>query len=691
MVKRTLVTSALPYANGPIHMGHLVEYIQTDVFVRSQKMMGKDLIYCCADDTHGTPISINAEKAGMKPEDFVAKYAIEHQRDFKSFLIEFDSFYSTNSPENKEFSDLIFSRLKENDDIYEKEVEQYYCEHCGRFLPDRYVKGKCPKCGAEDQYGDVCEKCNGTYDVVDLVEPFCVNCKGKPVRKTSKHLFFKLSKYSDWLNTWLNSAKIQPEVRNQILNWVKEGLQDWCISRDGPYFGFQIPGTDKFYYVWLDAPIGYISSTKNYCNLNGLDVDSYWNVSGNQDDSDSRIIHVIGKDIVYFHLLFWPAVLHSAKIKLPDEVVVHGFLTVNGEKMSKSRGTFLSAQELLEMVKPEHLRFFYAASLNKVMTDIDLDLNEFKNRVNNELVSNIANFFHRSFSFLSANFEGKLVKPDLDEVTKTTEIVNSIFESYSNFEFRKAVSEILRLSSIGNSYMQANEPWKLIKEDPDKTQMVLSTCVNIAKNLAICLKPILPEYVKAIENQLGVSSLTLADLDVIIEGSIKEPEVYFRKIDDLRIGKMKFDLDLRVAKIEKIERHPEADKLYIEHLDLGNGEKRQIVSGLVPYYSAEELEGKKIILVANLEPAKLRGVMSEGMLLAGEEGETVGVLFVSDAELGTSVLPAGYEASTELINYKQFTKVKLSVKDGKAMFEDKILLAGTEEVKAERVINGSVS
>lgn len=688
--KRMLVTSALPYANGPIHIGHLVEYIETDIFVRSQKLLGKDVIYCCADDTHGAPISINAEKQGITPEELIGRYNVEHQEDFKKFLINFDNYYSTNSPENKTFSDLIFSRLKARGDIYEKDLELTYCEHCKRFLPDRYVKGKCPKCGAEDQYGDVCEKCNAAYSTTDLVEPFCVLCKKKPTTRVSRHFFFKLSNYKDFLHSYLtNNKNLQPEVRNQILSWVNDELKDWCISRDGPYFGFQIPGTDKFYYVWLDAPIGYISSTKNYCDRNGRDVSDYWGIDG-RSTHNSEVIHVIGKDIIYFHLLFWPAMLHGASIKLPDDFVVHGFLTVNGEKMSKSRGTFLSAKEFLEHGNPEHLRFYYAANLSKTMTDINLDFDEFKSKVNSDLVSNVANFFYRCTSMLYKNFGGELVEPDSSILLESSNIVRTAYENYSAFEFRKAVSDILRVSALGNSYMQQNEPWKLVNTDKEKAQKVLSTCVGIAKDLCVAIKPILPEFAKEIEREFGIGELDCSSLSTVLSGKILEPKIYFTRLENFSFGKKKFLLDLRVAKIESVERHPNAEKLYIEHIDFGPLGKRTIVSGIVQHYTAEELVGKHIVVVTNLEPAVLRGVKSEGMLLAGEENGTVGLVFADFAEPGTSVIPDGYEPNASTINIKEFAKMKLAVVDGKVTADGEILKALGTDVKVERIKNGNV-
>ncbi|MFW6109473.1 MAG: methionine--tRNA ligase, partial [archaeon] len=389
--KKTLITSALIYANGPVHIGHMVEYIQTDIYVRFLKMSGRDAIYCGAEDTHGTPIEINAAKEGVSPEDFIERWWKEHKRDYDNYLVDFDSYYSTNSPENKHYTELIFNRLKEKGHIYTKEIELTYCENCERYLPDRFVKGTCPNCGAQDQYGDVCEKCNTAYSTIDLLNPYCSICGSTPIRRKSRHYFFKLSEFSDWLRDWLNNNKrLQPEIRNQVLTWVKDGLEDWCISRDGPYFGFKIPGEkDKYFYVWLDAPIGYIASTANYCKDREFSADDIW-----QTD-EHKIIHFIGKDIIYFHLLFWPAVLHGAGFHVPDNIVVHGFLTVNGEKMSKSRGTFLTAEEFQKYLDPELLRFFYAANLSHTMTDIDLDLKNLENRINNELVSNLANLVYR--------------------------------------------------------------------------------------------------------------------------------------------------------------------------------------------------------------------------------------------------------------------------------------------------------
>jgi len=690
MAKKILVTSALPYANGSIHIGHLVEYIQTDVFVRFLKLIEENAIYCCADDTHGAPIEISAAKLGIKPEELISKYWKEHTEDFSSYLIEFDSYYSTNSDENKHYADLIFSRLKEAGHIYTKETEHTYCEHDKRFLPDRYVKGTCPKCDAEDQYGDVCEKCNSTYSTIDLVKPYCTICKNTPTRKKSTHYYFKLGQYSDFLKDWIsNNKELQPEIKNHVLSWIKEGLEDWCISRDGPYFGFKIPGeADKFYYVWLDAPIGYISSTTNYCNQHGGKTEDWWNAS------DSDIYHFIGKDIIYFHLLFWPAMLKGAGFNRPRNVFVHGFLTVNREKMSKSRGTFLTAKEFLEKGNPEHLRYYYAANLGRSMTDIDLDLKDYADRVNNELVANIANFVYRTLSFTQKNFDSKLTTnpKDSDELIKeATVLYESIKENYRNVQFRQAVQQILQVSTLGNKYLQDKAPWKNMKENPEHAQQVLTVCANLVRNLAILIKPIMPEYSKEIERQLGVKDLKWDDIGFNHENTkIADASIYFKNIEALEFGQEVSPLDLKVAVIEKVEPHPDAEKLYVLSIDLGT-EKRTLVAGLKPYYKPEELEGKHIIIVANLEPAKLRGIESQGMLLAAGDGVKVGVLNMPDAPAGTPVGVEGKQPNPAKLSFKEFQALKIEAKGGKALLDGEELTAGEHKLLIDRNIDGKVT
>jgi methionyl-tRNA synthetase len=529
MTKKIVVTSALPYANGSIHIGHLVEYIQTDIFVRFLKLIGEDAVYCCADDTHGTPIEIKSKQLGIKPEELIAKFGKEHLSDFKSFLINFDSYYSTNSKENKYFSDLIFSRLKEKGFIYTKKIKITYCEHCKRPLPDRYVKGICPKCGAEEQYGDACEKCGSKYDPIDLENPKCTICGTEPVYKDSEHYFFKLAEFSSKLEKWLTENKnLQPEIRNYILNWVKEGLKDWDISRDGPYFGFKIAGEeDKYYYVWLDAPIGYISSFANYLGKDTKKAEKEWN--------DSRIIHFIGKDIIYFHFLFWPAMLMGADFNLPENLVVHGFLTVNGEKMSKSRGTFYTAKDFLSKYKnPEYLRYYYAGLLSRKMSDLDLDLENFKKNVNNELVANLSNFCYRVLSFCNKSLDSKITEFDKTEpmLIEIKERIEKIKKNYLDVNLKEALSEIMAISALGNKYFQENEPWKLINEDKEKTEKIITFCVNIAKILSIIVEPVLPKFSEELQKQLKVKKQSWKDLDKYLKNiSVGKAEILVKKID----------------------------------------------------------------------------------------------------------------------------------------------------------------
>ena len=688
--RKTVITSALPYANGPIHLGHLVEYIQTDIFVRAMKLNGEDVIYCCANDTHGTPIEVNAQKEGIPPEKLIHRYFIEHRQDFEDFHIHFDNFYTTNSPENKEFSDYIFLKLKENGDIYTKEIELTYCPECKRFLPDRYVKGKCPSCGAEEQYGDNCEVCNSTYKPTDLIDPHCVICGTSPIRKKSIHYFFKLSNYSEKLKNWLISNKnLQDEIKNYILNWIDEGLNDWDISRDAPYFGFKIVGEeDKYYYVWLDAPIGYIASTKNLGIKMGFSWEDYWK------SEKGRIIHFIGKDIIYFHFLFWPAMLLGAGFNLPENLIVHGFLKINNEKMSKSRGTFITARDFLAKLDPEYLRYYYARSLSKKLADIDLDLNDFKNKINNELIANLGNFINRSLTFLYKNFDGvtssNIKNEELqDEILKKSK---RVVENYLNVNFKAAIKEILEIGDIGNKFFQYSEPWKLIKEDREKANEVVTFSVNIVKILSILLKPVLPEVSNKIEKILNLNHQKFSDLKFdYLSKKIEKPEILFQKLEEVNlIRKDPFSsIDLRVGKILEVSPHPKADKLLILKVDLGS-EKRQIIAGIRKAYSEEELLGKNIVIVANLKPAKLRGIESKGMLLAASNENDIGVLTVN-GKLGDAVRPEGIDFDgTKEIDINFFASVSLFGKDGYAYYGDKPLLCGDEKVKIDKNISGKI-
>lgn len=685
--RKILVTSALPYANGPIHLGHLVEYVQTDIFVRFLRLVGEDVIYICADDSHGAPIEIKASELGITPEQLIASVYKEHTGDFRDFLISFDNYYTTNSPENKHYSDLIFSRLKEKNLIYTKDIEVTYCGHCKRTLPDRYVRGKCPKCNAPDQYGDVCEQCNAAYKTIDLAEPYCAICKNKPIRKTSKHYFFKLNEFSGKLEKWLSKNRnLQPEVKHFVLNWIKNGLEDWNISRDGPYFGFRIPGEeDKYYYVWLDAPIGYIASTDNYCKKNGLKTEDYWN------NKDARIYHFIGKDIIYFHFLFWPAVLIGSGFSLPYDMPVHGFLTVNGEKMSKSRGTFFTAREFLQKHNAEHLRFYYAGMLSRKLSDVDLSFEDLRKKINNELAANIGNFCYRVLNFLNKNFNGEIKGIDknktlIDEIKQKTK---NIGKNYQSLNFNEAVKDILNISSIGNKYFQENEPWKLINEDREKAQKILGLCANIAKSLSILLSPILPEFSSKLQKQLNLQTLKWGDINFNLKNhKIGKDEVLVRKIGENDEIKKQFPLNLKVARIIGVQNHPNADKLYVLQVDLGS-EKRQLVAGLKESYSAEELSNKNVIVVANLKHAKLRGVESQGMLLAGDDGADVGVLAAGKSSPGDNAYFEGFENSGKELSFGEFLKIKMEVKSGRVYFEGRELRTAKEPVRAEKIKDGA--
>ncbi len=713
--EKILITSALPYANGPLHIGHMVEYIQTDIYTRFLKLIGKDAVYVCADDTHGTPIEVNAAKNNKTPEEFISYWYVRHVKDMKAFHIKHDSYYSTNTKESRHFTELIFKRLKEKGHIYKKEMDLMYCEHDKRFLPDRFVKGTCPKCSAKDQYGDQCEKCGTTYTPVDLVESYCTICGNKPVVKKSEHYFFRLSRFSEQLKKYIEEGPFQEEIKNQILNWIKEGLKDWCISRDEPYFGFKIPGEEKkYFYVWLDAPIGYIASLCNYLNKDVKEAERFWN--------NAKVIHFIGKDIIYFHLLFWPAVLMGSGFKPAGNVIVHGFLNINGEKMSKSRGTFIKAEDFAKIGNTEFLRYYLASNLTHSMTDLDLDIENFKAKINNELVANIANFVYRTLSFINNKFDSRISKTrDKRLIEKAVKISHEIKKSYEKFEYRDAVKKILEISSMGNKYFQDNKPWELIKENKEEAEKVLADCANIAKILSIAAKPVLPEFSKEIEKQLNIGGQEWKDIPNILENHvIGKAKIVLKKIDKIMLSlpeKQKKEkkedefskLDLRVGKITSVSDHYKADKLLIINVDLGS-EKRQLVAGLKPYYEdPNELVGKNIIVVSNLEHANLRGEISQGMLLAAEteDSRTVEVLEAPNSEAGQRVFIEGAmlesnkkdelnkedEQSKEnkrKIKFEEFLKAKIYVKDNKVYYKGKQLQTNNEKIKTKKVISGRV-
>ncbi len=688
---KTVVTSALPYANGPIHIGHLVEYIQTDIYVRFLKSIGEDAIYCCADDTHGTPIEINSSKLGIPPEKLIEKYHKEHSEDFAKFFVEFDNFYTTNSPENKDFSDYFFTKLKENGDIYEKEIELTYCETCKRFLPDRYVTGTCPKCKNEDQYGDNCEKCNATYEPTDLIKPKCVICGATPSRKKSKHYFFKLSNYSEKLKQWLtNNENLQPEVRNYVLNWINEGLKDWDITRDAPYFGFKIVGEeDKYYYVWLDAPIGYIASCKNYCDKNGLSYEDYWK------SEDGRIIHFIGKDIIYFHFLFWPAMLMGVGFNLPYNLFVHGFLTINNEKMSKSKGTFITAKECAEKLNPEYLRYYYAAILSKSLKDINLDTKDLINRINSELIDNFGNLTNRCLTFLFKNFKGELSDFNFPELEKEIlQLSQKTVKYFKNAEFNHAVRTILEIGLIANKFFQDSAPWSLIKENKEKTLQVLSFTVNIIKIMGTLLKPIIPQTISKLEKILNIENgLSLKDnLNFNLKNhTINKPKILLKKIEELNLIEQPTEAKilLKAGKIIDVVNHPNADKLYVLKVNFKE-ETREIVSGIRDYYFPEELINKTAVFVYNLKKSKIRGIESNGMILAAKDNNNLGII-LTDAPEGTTINFESVEYdNTNEIKIKEFAKVKFNSNGNEVFCNNKKLTAENFKIFPDKKVQGEV-
>lgn len=658
MADPILITSALPYANGSIHLGHLVEYLQTDMYVRFLKMTGRDAVYMCADDTHGTPIEVNAQRAGVPPEEFIARYYEEHQRDFADFGIAFDCYYSTNSPENRQHSEYIFARLREQGHIVTRPVAQYYCEQDGRFLPDRFLRGTCPnqKCQALDQYGDVCEVCGTTYNPTDLQDPRCAICRNTPVIRESVHYFFTLSAYEPFLRDWVSApGRLQPEVRRFLETWLDEGLRDWDVSRDGPYFGFKIPGEDnKYFYVWLDAPVGYIATTEKFCRDSGRDFNAYWH------NPNATIHHVIGKDIVYFHTLFWPAMLHGAGYTLPSKVLVHGFLTVNGEKMSKTRGTFINARTYLEHLDPQYLRYYYAAKINGRVEDLDLNFDDFVTRVDAELVNKIANLVSRVVPFVTRQCGGRLSQLPTDVGPLIEDIrarVPHVRESYERLEFNRVVQEVVAIADIGNRYVQAAAPWEVMKRDAAAAQAICTFAANCCRTVAALIKPVLPRYAADIETILRIPPLQFDDA---LRFDLQDHEVgqfqrLVERVDPQKVQAMLtasaasletpvaptplvvpveelapqitidefLQVDLRVATVLHAETVAGADKLLRLRVDIGN-EQRTIFAGIRQSYAPEALIGKQVIVVANLQPRTMRFGVSEGMLLAaGPAGDDV--------------------------------------------------------------------
>lgn len=658
MTRKLLVTSALPYANAPIHIGHLVEYFQTDIWVRFQKAMGNECHYFCADDTHGTPIMIRAKSEGITPEELISGMHQQHLKDFTGFEVEFDNFYTTHSEENRQFSEMIYSRANEKGSIVKKTIKQSYDEQEKMWLPDRYIKGTCPRCKSPDQYGDSCDACGAHYQTTELIDAVSTVSGNKPVLKESMHYFFRLGDYEARLKELFEKGYIQQSVQNKLDEWFEAGLRDWDISRDGPYFGFKIPGEeDKYFYVWLDAPIGYMASAKNYCDKNGLDFEQMWN------NEAYEICHFIGKDIMYFHALFWPALLMSAGLRMPTKLFVHGFLTVNGKKMSKSKGTFIMAGTYLKHLDPQYLRYYYASKLNGDVGDIELNTEDFVNRVNSDLVGKLANLASRSGPMLTKKLDGMLGTLDetgraiVDElVAAKTEIV----ENYETLNYAAAIRKIAALADVCNRYVEDQAPWALIKTDADATRTVLTAILNAVKILTIYLKPVLPAFAVKIEQFLAVEPLTFADVSSTLENQkINEFVRLIERVEKEKVEAMveeskqqvpqeaehietqpKLDepleaecafedfmkVDLRIAKVAKAAPVEGADKLLQLELDLG-GITKNVFAGISKAYKPEDLEGRLVMCVANLKPRKMRFGVSEGMVCAaGPGGEEIFLL-----------------------------------------------------------------
>lgn len=662
--RRILVTSALPYANGDIHLGHLVEYIQTDIWVRFQNMRGNDCTYVCADDAHGTPIMLRAKREGITEQELIDRVNADHQADFAGFHVNFDQYYSTHSPENETFCQEIYTKLKDNGYIVTKTIKQAYDEQEGMFLPDRFVKGSCPKCKTEDQYGDNCEACGTTYSPTDLINPVSALSGKPPVERDSEHFFFKLGAFEDYLKAWIEKGSIQPEIANKLQEWFESGLQNWDISRDAPYWGFQIPGAkDKYFYVWVDAPIGYMASHKHWLTNNSdtpeEDFDQVWN-----QGSETELYHFIGKDIAYFHTLFWPAMLKGAGLREPNGVFCHGFLTVNGAKMSKSRGTFINAKTYLKHLNPEYLRYYFAAKLGNGVDDIDLNLEDFSQRVNSDLVGKVVNIASRCAGFVNKRFDGKLSnelsEPELYQAF--TDASESIITRYENRQYSQAMREIMALADKANQYIDDNKPWQMIKDDAlvDQVQDVCTMGLNCFRALIILLKPVLPELSKHAEGFLNIDQLSFADIHTpLLDHNINKFKPLMTRVEAESIEKMiedsqeslkeedtqvvsgpladdpiaetiSFDdfakIDLRVAKIANAEHVEGADKLLQLTLDIG-GETRNVFAGIKSAYKPEDLIGKHTVMVANLAPRKMRFGLSEGMVLAaGPGGEDLFIL-----------------------------------------------------------------
>ncbi|MBA2710657.1 MAG: methionine--tRNA ligase [Tatlockia sp.] len=655
-VRKMLVTSALPYANGHLHLGHLVEHVQTDIWVRTHKMKGLECISVCGDDAHGTPIMLKAEQLGLSPEELTATMQQSHQQDFAAFSIDYDCYHTTHSEENRFFAETIYKRLQDSGDIVKKTIRQAFDPVKEMFLPDRYVKGTCPKCSTPDQYGDNCESCGATYAPTDLLDPVSVISGAKPIEKDSEHYFFDLPRYESLLKEWTRLGALQTEVANKLDEWFAAGLKQWDISRDSPYFGFQIPGTtDKYFYVWLDAPIGYMASFKKYCNEKGVSFDEFWN-----KDSTTELYHFVGKDIVYFHALFWPAILAGSGYRLPTSVFTHGFLTVDGQKMSKSRGTFIEVRTYLQHLHPEYLRYYYAAKLNGRIDDLDLNFDDFFNRINADLVGKIVNIASRCAGFINKRFDNKLAA-ELPEPALYQELMSlreEIIEAYVQRDYARAIRQIMEGAARVNQYIDEKKPWVLVKDETklSEVQAICTMGLNLFRILMTYLKPVLPKMSESAEQFLNCEPLIWSSIDNPLLNQKINPftplmvRVEREKIDALLSqtkensltnveekkapatadeGLISIDdfakIDLRIARIISAEAVEGADKLLRLQLDLGK-EKRQVFAGIKAAYEPAELVGRLTVMVANLAPRTMRFGISEGMVLAAGDGNGIYLL-----------------------------------------------------------------
>ena len=644
--RRILVTSALPYANGPIHLGHLVEYIQTDIWVRFQRLRGHDCTYVCADDAHGTPIMLLAQKEGIPPEQLIETIGAQHRRDFADFLVGFDHYHSTHSDENRELSCRIYQALVDAGHIRRKTISQYYDPEAGLFLSDRYLRGTCPRCHAEDQYGDACEKCGATYDSTELIQPRSTLSEATPVLKETEHLFFRLGGFDGFLREWAGQGGVQPEIRNKLDEWFEAGLRDWDISRNAPYFGFEIPDApDQYFYVWLDAPIGYMASHLHYCQQHGLAFDDYW-----KPGAEAELYHFIGKDIAYFHTLFWPALLHGAGYRTPDAVWCHGFLTVNGQKMSKSTGTFIEARTYLDHLDPECLRYYFAAKLSPDISDLNLNLDDFVARVNSDLVGKVVNIASRCAGFIERLFDGRLAPrlPDPELFERFAQAAAPLAEHYEARRYSHAMRDIMALADAANQYVTEQKPWETARDEATRGQAweACTQGLNLFRTLIAYLKPVLPALAAKSEAFLNCAPLDWdAPAAPLLDCPVQPFAPLAARIDPKHVAAMVeatrdaseaeaepelpapasledfAKLDLRVARVVEARPVEGADKLLELTLDVGDRQCR-VFAGIRAAYAPEQLQGRLVVMVANLEPRKMRFGLSEGMVLAagGDDG-----------------------------------------------------------------------